>query len=347
MCCTRKLTGYLLLLAIIVEAGLMYWLKTQAPVGFLGWEETSDVSQYYGPSAPDPPYDIGFDAKQTLLDEVASSHALSNAQTDFDRIVALRNWTRETCPRITKSPDTNSPLEILQAYRRGEGGACGSLASLYCATLIAHSYRARILELIRDPADIPRWREGPLDTHVTVEVFSPAHQKWIEMDPTFNCWYHRPGGNEPLSARELQLIVANPGVDFSRTGLISLARAGAIVAETGGFNTTPTVETYYIDPILIHQNAFLLYYNVFLPDLKAPAQKLVRILSARFLGTEKVVWMLLPGQKQSYMAVFERTANWTPAAILVLLVLMLIPSGPSHTSDYESEGDDDEEDEKG
>ncbi len=340
-CCSKKALGFLLILVIIAEAYLLWWIRTEAPAGLIGWVETADASPYYGENAPDPPYTLSLEDRQALIDLAAESHALSGVQDDFATIVALRNLVRESCPLLEKGPDTNDPSELIGHFAQGRGGYCGAIAAVYCATLMAHGYRARLVELVRDSNDIPIWNEGPLDTHVEVEVFSPDHRKWIVSDPTFNCWFHRPGSTEPLSARELQLIAHDPGIDFSQTGWISLADAGAVVAEYDGYSTQPTVESYFIDPVQLFRNVFLLYYDVYSDRPDDPYQKYSQLLTARFLGTEKVIRLLAPNQKRSSIVYYQTTANWLPLVALALLVLLLIPSPPAPVE----EEDEDEEDE--
>ena len=337
MCCSKKIAGFLFVLAVLTELGLLWWMRAAAPTGLLGWVETHNAAEYYGPNAPDPPYDLGMDDRRLLADRVAQAHALSGVTDDFGRIVALREWTRDACPEISLYPHTNDPSDILEAFDRGDGGACGALGALYCATLLAHGHRARLVQLIRDPLDVPHWKKGPLDTHITVEVFSLEHGKWFASDPTFNCWFRHPDDQTPLSARELQLIAADPQASFSITGWVPLARAGVVVTEYDGENTEPRVETYYIDPVLLFGNIFLLYYDVYGSPPDDPIQKYTRLISAHVLGTEKVVWLLPPGQAPSHIVLFHTAANWIPLIALLLLILLLVPGGRPRLEEYEDE----------
>jgi len=342
----KKFIGFLFVIAVLAECCLLWWIKTGAPGGPLGWVETADASVYYGPGAPDPPYRLSPEDRELLVNAVADAHALSSASGEFDRITALRNWARSTCPEFgTKSPPTNDPSDILQSFESGVGGSCGSIASVYAAALIAHGYRARIVQLIRDDNDIPRWTSGPPDTHLEVEVFSPDHQKWIVSDPTFNCWFHRPDSDAPLSARELQLIATEPGTDFSKTGWIPLTLSGTVVAEYDGYDTHPKVSEYYIDPVLLFRNIFILYYDIYGSRPEDPVQKYSQLVLARLTGSEKIVRLLAPGQKPSIVLRFNQAANWLPVVGLVLLVMLLVPSGsaPQPEGDETDEVEDDEE----
>ena len=331
------------MLVILAEAALLWWAKSSAPAGMLGWVETHNDAAYYGPNAPDSPYHIGMEDSRLLADRVAEANVLSGVSDDFGRIVALRRWTREVCPGIALTQLTNDPSEILAAFDGGKGGACGALGALYCATLMAHGYRARLVQLIRDSWDVPRWRQGPPDTHVTVEVFSPDHRKWIVSDPTFGCWFRRPESNVPLSARELQLLASDPPINTWETGWISLARAGLIVPEYDGQNTEPRVETYYIDQTLLYRNVFLLCYDVYRPPVDDPVQKYTRLAAAHFLGTEKVVWLLPPGQRKSLIASMHTAINWLPFVAVLLLILLMVPGRPVPVVEEELESEDEEE----
>lgn len=332
-------------LVLVAEAGLLYWVKEEAPGGLMSWVETHDASPYYGASAPDPPYDLSMDTRQFLAGRVAEAHVLSTVTGEFGRIAALRNWTRVSCGNTSNFPHTNNPVEILRAYDNGSGGACGSMATLYCATLITHGFRVRLVQLIRDRNDVPRWLHGPVDTHVTVEVYSDEIGKWYVSDPTFNCWFHRGDTNTPLSARELQEIAVNPDVNFSSTGWIPLSRAGVVVAEYDGASTLPRVESYYIDPALLFINVFLLYYDVYGKPPEEPVQKYSSILQARFLGTEKIVWLLPPGDETSYILILQGMVNWIPLGLIFILILIMVP-GSKQTAEAEEEEDQEEEEEE-
>jgi hypothetical protein len=349
MCCTRKFVGFVLLLAVVCEGFLIWWMKERAPVGLIWWEETSDASPYYSQGVPDPPYNLDLESKEMINQAVTKSGALSKAKTDFDKIVALRNWTRQSCPVLDREQPSNRPADILKRFQSGGGGVCGSLGFLYCGALLANGYRARVDMLLRRADDITKWGEGAPDTHVEVEVYSPDHDKWIVMDPTFNCWFHRPGEMVPLSAREIQEIVNNPNIDISHTGRISMERSGAIVPEYDGFSSLPTTETYFIDPIETFRNVFLLYYNVFEPPAKDPIQKYTRNIGGRLLRTAKVIWLLPEGRNKDYIVAFEYAADWLPIGILLLIVMALIPAGPvkkHYEEDVEDEEEDDNEEEE-
>jgi len=334
-CCLKKSAGFLLILVILTEAGLLWWIKTLAPSGLMKWIETTDSSPYYGPDAEDPPYKLGSDDRQFLTELVSESHALSNVEGDFARIAALRNWSREICPEIASSPETNDPSEILNAFLSGRGGACGAIAVVYVSALISQGYRARIVQLIRDENNVGYWTLGPPDTHLEVEVFSPDHQKWIVSDPTFNCWFHRPGSSEPLSARDIQLLAHDPGWDIGQTGWISMMDAGLIVPEYDGYDTLPKVDTYYIDPVLFFRNVFLIYDDIFNEPSGEPLQKYSTLLTARFLGSRKIIWLQPPGAGHSYIYYFNLATDWLPIVALVLLIVLFIPGVPGDTTDDE------------
>jgi len=345
-CCLKKFAGFLLLLVVLAELALVWWVKEWSPSGLMGWVETRNTDMYYGADAPDPPYKISPEDRQLLIDMVAEAHALSGAMSDFETITALRNWSRNACPEFgTKSPDTNDPSDVLQHFESGGGGACGSIGVVYAAALIAHGYRTRVVQLIRDPNDILFWNSGPYDTHIEIEVYSPDHAKWIVSDPTFNCWFHRPDSDTPLSALELMEIVHNPGLDVSMTGWVSLSDAGIVFAEYDGYDTQPKADAYYIDPVLLFNNVFLLYYDIYSERTGPPIQKYMSLLTARFMGTEKIVRLIPPGDAPTVIVKLNTTANLLPIVGLILLVIMLIPSTPVATIEEEELDEDEEWDE--
>ena len=336
-CCSKKFVGFLLLIAILAEGCLLVWMKFYSPTGMLGWVETADAAPYYGPTAPDPPYHLSIDDRDMLTARVAESLALSVVGDDFSRITALREWTRTACPKIALNDLSNDPSDILEAFDRGEGGACGSLATLYCAVLISHGYRARLIQLVRDTKDVPIWGRGPLDTHVTVEVFNSDDGEWMIGDPTFNAWFHFPDCDIKRNARDLQLIAIDPVANFSDNGSGPFVRTRKVIAETRPDPIEPTVENYYIDPVLLYQNVFFLYYDVFDTRERSTTQKIVRFASAHVLGTEKVVWLLPPGQDRSYIFMLHTAANWIPIGIPFLLLLLLIPGSRPPEEEEEDE----------
>jgi hypothetical protein len=339
----KKFLLFLLLIGILVEGGLLVWMDKLAPSGGIGWEETGDASKYYGPNAPDPPYHLSIDDRDFLVQHVSESGILADAQTDFERIAALRRWVHSLCPKIEKNAISNDPSEIVDAFERGEGTACGTLSLLYCSTLIAHGYRARLVQTIRDPHDVPLWSKGSPDTHVTVEVFLPESQEWIVSDPTFNCCYRFPDSDARLNARELQVIATDSKWHITDQGWINVIRTGRVIAETDGPTTPPTAEEYYIDPVLLYGNVFLLYYDIYDRTPRDLTQKIVRLFTTHVLGTEKMVWLLPPGMGRTYISAFYSAANWIPVGIAVVLLMLLIPvPRPSE----EEEGNEDEEDEE-
>ncbi|HEX9745551.1 MAG TPA: transglutaminase-like domain-containing protein [bacterium] len=323
----KKFLWFLFLVALAAEGYLGYWIKETAPGGLLAWVETDTPAKWYRADTQDPPTRLPVDDKQYLVQAVADAHVLSNVEGEFNRIAALRQWTRESCPEISMYPHNNDASDILDAYEAGNGGACGSLATLYCAALVSHGYRARIVQLIRDRWDVEHWNDGPLDTHVTVEVYSPEKGKWFVSDPTFNCWFHAAENMAPMSAREIQDLVTNNTVNFSQTGWVPLGRAGEIVAEYGDVHTLPTIDSYYIDPTLLYANIFLLYYDIYAKRPEDPFRKYSYLSQARILGTEKIVWIQPSGSATSQILLKQRMFNYIPIGLIVLLILIMIPAG--------------------
>jgi len=341
----KKFLWFIFLIAMIVEGYLLYWVKEDAPVGMKGWEETSQPSRYYESSTPNPPYTISLDDKSLLVESAAQLISENEPLTEFRKIAMLRSWAREQCPEISLYSHTNDPSEILDAYKIGNGGACTSLAVLHCASLIAHGYRARIVQLVRDRMDVVHWFDNPVDTHVTVEVFSTEYQKWFVSDPTFNCWFRSERIEGPQSARDIQTLVVDANLNFSPTGWVPLAREGIIEPVYDGAITLPRIETYYIDPALLFNNIFLLYYDVYGQPPSDPWQKYASIIQARLLGTEKIVWVMPSGSKGSEIGIRYQTVTWIPVGMIVILVLIMAPSGKSR-GNVEEEEEDEEGDEE-
>lgn len=131
--------------------------------------------------------------KSARLDSV-----LEGAQTEFDKAVRLREWVHSKIWPLVLSPlpggDTKNGFNLLEHAGNGSQLLCGQAADLYAQALGS-------VGLIG--------REVIANGHVTAEVWSSEHQKWVIMDALYNTHYEKDG--TPLNFVELMEIFYSSG----------------------------------------------------------------------------------------------------------------------------------------
>jgi len=135
------------------------------------------------------------------LDEVISAGA-----DEFGKMVLLRSWVnsqwKSGAPR--PYPPWNANI-VLRMIRSGQtGGFCAQYAVVMVQAAGSLGWQARYLDISSSCID-------PKDGHVSVEVWSNQFDKWLVMDPFFDCHFTRDG--TPLGALEVHKTVAESGVE--------------------------------------------------------------------------------------------------------------------------------------
>ncbi len=126
--------------------------------------------------------------------------ALEGAQTGFDKLVRLREWAHSKTWPLVLSPlpgsgDTKNGFNLLEHAANNDAQLlCGQAANLYVQALGS-------VGLIG--------REVIANGHLTAEVWSSEHEKWVLMDPFYNTHYEKDG--IPLNFVELMEIFYSSG----------------------------------------------------------------------------------------------------------------------------------------
>jgi hypothetical protein len=121
--------------------------------------------------------------------------AINGLEAQWDRYTALRTWVREQIPY--KDPAMKSEWDaqkILQSVWKDPavGFICDAFAATYVSACASVGLNARMIHL-GDDRDFG---------HYATEIWSDDYQKWVFMDPLYNCHFILDG--QPLSAVELR-----------------------------------------------------------------------------------------------------------------------------------------------
>ena len=120
--------------------------------------------------------------------------ALDGAQTEFDKLVLLREWAHSITWPLVLSPlpssgDIKNGFSLLEHAQNNAPMACGQATDLYVQALGSVGFVGR---------------EVIANGHITAEVWSSEYEKWILMDPLYNTHYEKDG--TPLNFVELMNI---------------------------------------------------------------------------------------------------------------------------------------------
>ena len=165
------------------------------------------ITNYRNGSLPTRSFPFHFEhLDHPSLEELRQHYHLddvvSHAKTEFDRIIALRQWVRGQWD-FGLSYRQHEPfiralnaLEILKAAESGVRFHCAYEATVLIQCALSLGILARRL-VIRKNFHHQESNNG----HRTSEVWSNELQKWVVMDATFNCHYVHEG--KPMSAYDI------------------------------------------------------------------------------------------------------------------------------------------------
>jgi mannan endo-1,4-beta-mannosidase len=128
------------------------------------------------------------------LDEVVAP-----GRDEFERQVLLLDWVHHQFKKFGRpSKETTDALEILKGIDEGQSYFCVQYAHLYASAAASLGWVDRELALRRhqDPPG------GGSTEHLTTEIWSNQHRKWIMMDPTANMHLEKDG--VPLNGFEIR-----------------------------------------------------------------------------------------------------------------------------------------------
>ncbi|MDO8735321.1 MAG: transglutaminase-like domain-containing protein, partial [Elusimicrobiota bacterium] len=126
--------------------------------------------------------------KREKLDNV-----VTNCKTEFEKILALRNWAHSQWKQSEPFPypPFNANVILDRIRTKKTGGWCGQYGVVFAQACMSFGIPARYLEIMPEGAG----------GHFVVEVYNKDYNKWILMDPTVNLYYEN--NNIPDSAFEL------------------------------------------------------------------------------------------------------------------------------------------------
>lgn len=126
--------------------------------------------------------------KREKLDNV-----VRNSKNEFEKILALKNWTNKQWQQGTPNPyppfNANTILDLIRSKKTG--GWCGQYGVVFAQACLSLGIPVRYLDIM------PEGKGG----HFVVEVYSRDNKKWVLMDPTLNVYYER--NQIPLNVLEL------------------------------------------------------------------------------------------------------------------------------------------------
>ena len=135
---------------------------------------------------PDP------ELRRRLREATGLEPVLAALPDDWEKLLALMNFVHGVSGHqgCQEAPDL-SALSLLAMARTGEVVfRCVEFAHLLQQVCAAFGHAARVVGLRRAGSD-----DGLGRGHVVVDVWSPAHAKWIMLDPQFNMYYRDRAGS--------------------------------------------------------------------------------------------------------------------------------------------------------
>jgi mannan endo-1,4-beta-mannosidase len=118
---------------------------------------------------------------------------------EFERQILLLDWVHHQFRNFGRpSAETTDALQILKGIEEGKAYFCAQYAHLYASAAASLGWVDRELALRRhqDPPG------GGSTEHLTTEIWSNQHRKWVMMDPTANM--HLEKGGIPLNGFEIR-----------------------------------------------------------------------------------------------------------------------------------------------
>ncbi|MDD7983523.1 hypothetical protein PQO01_00985 [Lentisphaera marina] len=119
-------------------------------------------------------------------------------KNELDSFIALNNWTRAQwqpgSPKIYPPWNANRILQMIR--QKQTGGFCGQYTQVLAQALTGLGYNARYL-----------W----LNAHFSMEVYSNTLNKWIILDPFYQCIFKK--GEDYLNAYEVYKLLETPSTD--------------------------------------------------------------------------------------------------------------------------------------
>lgn len=163
------------------------------------------VEEHNGTILDDAPvfrFDASWVPRLQLLREQERLDEVSGDGDEWTRMRRLARWVYDQWdperPRVEPPFDALEVLEYARAHGRG---FCTQFATVQVQAAAALGWQARYVTLAT---------ERSLDTHVSVEMWSNAFDKWVVLDAHFGVFVeHRARPGIPLGAREIHAALGN------------------------------------------------------------------------------------------------------------------------------------------
>lgn len=166
---------------------------------------------------------------------------VAGSRGQWDAYLRLRKWVREQIPN--RAPSLNAQWDaqrILQTVwtDAGAGFLCDAYAATYVSACVSAGLQARMLHL----------GDGRGRGHYATEIWSDDYQKWVFMDPLYDCYFT--AGSVPLTALELH--------NRWKTGRVEGLKQRSDEREQAGFDQPRSdYLSLFQDVQLINANDFL------------------------------------------------------------------------------------------
>ncbi len=187
---------------LIVLFGLMvfYWFYQKPEITIVEWQSekcTHMNYNFYFETFWQP-------SLMALREQEKLDGVVSSGKSEMEKMILLCSWTRaqlkrQPVPRGMYEPYANA-LALLKMVRDGQlkGPRCGEYAVVFMQACLSLGYQARLISI----------ESVDGGGHRLPEVWSNQLEKWIIMDPYYDCYFEKKG--IPLNALELHNnLVAN------------------------------------------------------------------------------------------------------------------------------------------
>ena len=244
--------------------------------------------------------------------ELSSDLGDLNGLDEHKKHSVLRNWTRKLAKRMSLDTQGYYPTEMIEELRAGKAGAsCGTLALILDAVSLVNGVETRRIFTTRGRLF------DRMDVHVTVETYSSKLRKWHITDPMFNCFFVK-GNDEAacLNALEIHKISENCEND-------SFSARDCVKAVQDLDRTYPTLQSYYIDPLLLYNEVFIINLRRSAYHKELPVRMVSRLLN-RYYPKDKILYVRPKGAAVPLPVMFTIGLDYTLTWIIPFLILLLV-----------------------
>jgi hypothetical protein len=292
---------------LLLEAEGFYIRRTFLPGGLLPMGIIEEYAYNLPPSTKNS-YPGWMEQK---IRELSNDLGDMNGLDELSKHSILRNWTRNLAKRMSLDTQGYYPNEMIEELRAGKAGAsCGPLALILDAISSVNGVETRRIFVTRgqlfDRADV----------HVTVEMWSDKLQKWYVNSPMFNCFFVKSNDKAArLNALEIHKISKDCEND-------SFSARDCIKAVQDLDRTYPTLQSYYIDPLLLYNHVFVINLRRNAYHKELPNRAFSRLLN-RYYPRDRILYVRPKGAAVPLPVMFTIGLDYTLTWIIPFLILLL------------------------